>query len=91
MNIQNKLLLFHNLMCSRTVQLALGTALRVTLLQYSFYLPCGSTDVIASPMTQPSRITTLSPVLFMHVGDPYIPPFHIFDLPPFLESVVYSA
>ena len=26
-------------------------------------------------MTQPSRIPILSPVLFMHVGDPNIPPF----------------
>ena len=36
----------------------------------------GSTDVTASPsqyMIQPSGIPILSPVLFMHVGDPYIP------------------
>ena len=41
-------------------------------------LPSGSTDVAASPsqyMIQPSRIPILSPVLFMHVGDPYIPSF----------------
>ena len=49
-------------------------------------LPSGSTDVAASPswyMTQPSGIPILSPVLFMHVGDPYIPLFkiqRIFDL-----------
>ena len=58
-------------------------------------LPSGSTDVAASPswyMTQPSGIPILSPVLFMHVGDPYIPLFkiqRIFDLlvsPPFLVS-----
>ena len=39
-------------------------------------LLCGSTDVTTSPsryMTQPSGIPILSPVLFMHVGDPYIP------------------
>ena len=57
--------------------------------------PCGSTNASASPsqnMTQPSGIPILSPVLFMHVGDPYIPPFNIrriFDLlvlPPFLVS-----
>ena len=39
-------------------------------------LPSGSTDVAASPsqyMIQPSGIPILSPVLFMHVGDPYIP------------------
>ena len=38
-------------------------------------LPSGSTDVTTSPsqyMTQPSGIPILSPVLFMHVGDPYI-------------------
>ena len=41
-------------------------------------LPSGSTDVAASPsqyMIQPSGIPILSPVLFMHVGDPYIPSF----------------
>ena len=42
-------------------------------------LPSGSTDVAASPsqyiMTQPSGIPSLSPVLFMHVGNPYIPLF----------------
>ena len=49
-------------------------------------LPSGSTDVTPSPsryMTQPSGIPILSPVLFMHVGDPYIPLFkirRIFDL-----------
>ena len=49
-------------------------------------IPSGSTDVAASPswyMTQPSGIPILSPVLFMHVGDPYIPLFkirRIFDL-----------
>ena len=40
-------------------------------------LPSGSTDVTASPscyMTQPSVIPILSPVLFMYVGDLYIPP-----------------
>ena len=41
-------------------------------------LPSGTTSVAGSPgcyMTQPSGIPILSPVLFMHVGDPYIPPF----------------
>ena len=43
-------------------------------------LPRGNTNinVSASPsqsMTQPSGIPISSPVLFMHVGDPYIPPF----------------
>ena len=41
------------------------------------YLPSGSEDVAASPsqyMIQPFGIPILSPVLFMHVGDPYIPP-----------------
>ena len=40
-------------------------------------LPSG-TDATASAsqyMTQPSGIPILSPVLFMHVGDPYIHPF----------------
>ena len=38
----------------------------------------GTTGVTGSPscyMTQPSGIPILSPVLFIHVGDPYIPPF----------------
>ena len=49
-------------------------------------LPSRSIDVTTSPsryMTQPSGIPILSPVLFMHVGDPYIPLFkirRIFDL-----------
>ena len=41
-------------------------------------LPSGTTGVTGSPsqyMTQPSGFPILSPVLFMHVGDPYIPPF----------------
>ena len=41
-------------------------------------LPSGSTDVAASPswyVTQPSGIPILSPVLFIHVGDPHIPLF----------------
>ena len=58
-------------------------------------LPSGSTDVTTSPsryMTQPSGIPILSPVLFMHVGDPYIPLFkirRIFDLLVELNSEVY--
>ena len=52
-------------------------------------LPSGSTDITPSPsqyMTQPS---ILSPVLVMHVGDPYILIRIIFSLlvsPPFLVS-----
>ena len=41
-------------------------------------LPSGSTDVAVSPsqyVIQPSGIPILSPVLFMHVGDHYIPSF----------------
>ena len=41
-------------------------------------LPGGTTGVTGSPsryMTQPPGIPILSPILFMHVGDPYIPPF----------------
>ena len=59
-------------------------------------LPSGSTDVAASPsqyMIQPSGIPILSPVLFMHVGDPYIQIRRIFDLlvsPPFLGSSYIS-
>ena len=54
------------------------------------YLPRGSTDVTTSPswyITQPSGIPILSPVLFMHVGDPFFKIRRIFDLlvsPPFL-------
>ena len=45
------------------------------------YLPSGSTDVTTAPsryMTQPSGIPILSPVLFVHVADPYIPLFEEF-------------
>ena len=87
-------------MCSWTVQLALGTALMLRYLCDNIglvlvCLPSGSTDVTPSPsqyMTQLSGIPILSPVLFMHVGDLYIPSFQIrriFDLlvsPPFLVS-----
>ena len=44
------------------------------------HLPCGSTNASASPSqytTQPSGIPILSPVLFMHVGNPYIPSFKL--------------
>ena len=101
MNVQNMLLMFHmdtcSLVCSWIVQLVLGTALMLEYLCDNIglvlvCLPSGSTDVTISPsqyMTQPSGIPILSPVLFMHVGDPYIPLFKIFDLlvsPPFLVS-----
>ena len=77
MNVQNMLLMFHmhSLVCSWIVQLVLGTAL---MLEYNIglvlvCLPSRSTDVTTSPsryMTQPSGVPILSPVLFMHVGDP---------------------
>ena len=71
----------HSLVCSWIVQLVLGTALMLEYLCDNIglvlvCLPSGSTDVTTSPsryMTQPSGIPILSPVLFMHVGDPYIP------------------
>ena len=83
MNIQNMLLVFHSLVCGWTVHLALGTALMLGDLcdNIGLVLACllsGSTNVTTSPsqcMTKPSGIPILSPVLFMHVGDPYIPPF----------------
>ena len=83
MNVQNMLLMFHSLMCSWTVHQALGTALYAgvpcdNIGLVLVCLPSGSTDVAASPsqyMIQPSGIPILSPVLFMHVGDPYIPSF----------------
>ena len=103
MNVQNMLLMFHmhSLVCSWIVQLVLGTALMLEYLCDNIglvlvCLPSGSTDVTTSPsryMTQPSGIPILSPVLFMHVGDPYIPLFkiqRIFDLlvsPPFFRPV----
>ena len=43
-------------------------------------IPSGSTGVTGLPsryMTQPSGMPILSPVLFMHVGDPSIPHFKI--------------
>ena len=85
MNVLNMLLMFHmhSLVCSWIVQLVLGTALILEYLCDNIglvlvYLPSGSTDVTTSPsryITQPSGIPILSPVLFMHVGDPYIPLF----------------
>ena len=78
------------LVCNRTVQLALGTDLMLDYLGNNIglvlvCLPRGSTNTTASPsqyMTQPSRISILSPVLFMHVGDPTF----LLVLPPFLVS-----
>ena len=82
MNVQNMLLMFHGLVCSWTVQLALGTALILGYLCDNIVLvlaclPSGSTDVTASPSRydQATQDPILSPVFFMHVGDPYIPPF----------------
>ena len=63
-----------------------GTSATIIIGLVLVCLPSGSTDVTTSPsryMTQPSGIPILSPVLFMHVGDPYIPLFkirRIFDL-----------
>ena len=90
-NVQNILLMFHNLVCNRTVQLALGTALMLEYLCDNIglvraCLPCGSKNASASPsqyMTQPSGIPILYFVLFMHVGHPYIPSFK------FEESLIY--
>ena len=58
--------------------MALGTALMLEYLcdNIGVLLACllsGSTDVAASPsqyMSQPSGIPILSPVLFVHVGNP---------------------
>ena len=91
-----------SIICSWTVQLALVTVHMLGYLCDNIglilaCLPSGSTDATASAsryITKPSGIPILSPVLFMHVGDPYIPPFkirRIFDLlvsPPFLD--IYS-
>ena len=80
MNVQNMLF---RLVCSWTVQLALVTVYMLGYLCDNIglilaCLPSGSTDATASAsryITKPSGIPILSPVLFMHVGDPYIPPF----------------
>ena len=69
--------------CSWNVQLALVTVHMLGYLCDNIglilaCLPSGSTDATASAsryITKPSGIPILSPVLFMHVGDPYIPPF----------------
>ena len=95
-NIQNLLPMFHSSVCNWAFQLALGTALMLGYLCNNIGLVLasllsGSTDASTSPrhcMTQPSGIPILSPVLFMHVGDPYTflnaknllvsPPFLVF-------------
>ena len=75
------LLVFHNLACNWTVQLCCSYTGVYLCDNIGLVLACllrGSTNASASPnqyMTQPSGIPILSPVLFMHVGDPYIPPF----------------
>ena len=56
-------------------------------------LPSGSTDVTASPsqyMTQLSGIPILSPVLFMHVGDSYIPLFKIGRILIYLSHLLFN-
>ena len=55
-----------------------GTSATIIIGLVLVCLPSGSTDVTTSPswyMTQPSGIPILSPVLFIHVGDLYIPLF----------------
>ena len=55
-------------------------------------LPSGSTDVAPSPskyMTQPSGIPILSPVLFMHVGDPFLNSKNLLVSLPFFATRVY--
>ena len=74
--------MFCNLVCNWTVQLCCTYA-GVPLRQYRAYDGMSSAwkykiNISASPsqsMTHPSRIPILSPVLFMHVGEPYIPLF----------------
>ena len=80
------------LVCSWTVQLALVTVLLGYLCDniglILACLPSGSTDVTASAswyITKPSGIPILSPVLFMRVGDPYIPLFK------FEEFLIYLS
>ena len=55
-----------------------GETSKSKILRILACLPSGSTDVTASAswhITKPSRIPILSPVLFMRVGDSYIPLF----------------
>ena len=74
------LLMFHSLMCGSGYCSYAGVPCdNIGLVLVC--LPSGSTDVAAAPsqyMIQPSGIPILSPVLFMHVGDPYIPKFEEF-------------
>ena len=70
------------IMCSSTVQLAQGTPVMLGYLCDNIglvlaCLPSGTAVGPGSPsryMTQQSGSPILSPVLFMHVDDPYIPP-----------------
>ena len=100
-------LMFHSLASSWTIRLALGTALMLGYFCDNIglvlaCLPSGSANATGSPSRYYDPAIRapylLSPVLFIHVGDPYIPSFlirRISDLlvsPPFLFSLrhVYS-
>ena len=75
------LLMFHSLTCRLTVQLALSTGvLSAVIYNIGFVLECPSEWKYIhmslhhlAVMTQSFEISVLSPVLFMHVGHPYIP------------------
>ena len=87
MNVQNMLLMLRSLVCSLTVQLALGAALMLRYLcnNIGLVLACilsGSTYVI---ITQPSGIPTFSPVLCW--SSLYPPFFTILTVIVFLSSL----
>ena len=85
------------LVYSWTVQLALVTVHMLGYLCDNIGLilacpPSGSTDVTASAswyITKPSGIPILSPVLFMRVSDPYIPPFKFEEFLIYLSRLLF--
>ena len=87
MNVRNMLLMFHSLVCSWTVQLALGTAGVYLCDNIGLVLACLPRGSTGQYMTQPSGIPILFHVLFMHVNDPYIP---LFKFEEFLIYLFYS-
>ena len=94
--------IYYTFMCVnvvRQLQLAQGTPLMLGYLCDNIglvlaCLPSGMTGVTGSPsryMTQPFRIPILSPLLFMHIGDPYIPLFKFEEFLIYLSRLLFYS